>query len=185
MRPGSQACARAEIRARCFGCGTRNPGSLGLCPRTVGGRFVAEFLPRPEHVGFPGALHGGVTAALLDEMMARPAERAARSFVATYELRVRYRRPVPSGQRVVVEAWLEASRGRAFIVRGALRSGRGEILATGRAEYRSLSGRKAAAFLAGSESSTESETAEEPRTRPLRRVRSAGERNVLGAARCR
>jgi acyl-coenzyme A thioesterase PaaI-like protein len=51
----------------CFLCGINNPIGLKLKFYTDGeDRCIACFRPQPEHQGFPGQLHGGITSTLLD-----------------------------------------------------------------------------------------------------------------------
>ena len=56
---------------RCFVCGQRNPYGLQLVFRLENNSIVAEFQPREEHQGFPGVIHGGIVAAVLDEALNR------------------------------------------------------------------------------------------------------------------
>ena len=56
----------------CFVCGVKN--SLGLNAsffEVDSGELVAIFNPSPEHQGYPGRLHGGIAAAILDETIGR------------------------------------------------------------------------------------------------------------------
>jgi len=55
--------------------------------------------------GFPGIVHGGIVATLLDEAMSK-AIAAIGSAALTAELKVRYRRPVPSGNEFAVRGWV-------------------------------------------------------------------------------
>ena len=51
----------------CFVCGIDNHIGLHLKFYTGHkGRCIARFLPKPEHQGFPGQLHGGIISTLLD-----------------------------------------------------------------------------------------------------------------------
>ena len=56
---------------RCFVCGHRNPYGLHLFFRLGDNTIVADFQPREEHQGFPGVIHGGIVAAVLDEALGR------------------------------------------------------------------------------------------------------------------
>src|SRR5215467_10046312 len=56
---------------RCFVCGHRNPYGLHLFFRLEQNTIVADFQPREEHQGFPGVIHGGIVAAVLDEALGR------------------------------------------------------------------------------------------------------------------
>ncbi len=90
---------------RCFVCGMRNPFGLHLHFRSEDGRIVTEFTGDERHQGFPGVVHGGILAALLDETMGRVPVLEHR-WVMTGRLELRYRMPAPLGVplRIVAEA---------------------------------------------------------------------------------
>ncbi len=144
---GLTGAAHREIRARSFGSGRDNPCGLAVRARRVGSLYRAIYRPKVGHMGFPSALLGGITAALLDEVMAYPASRQAGRFVATRSLEVWYDRPVPMDVPIVIDAWLEKERGRTFFVAGCLYVRRGEVLARARARYRQLPDDKLERFL--------------------------------------
>src|SRR5438093_291212 len=50
----------------CFGCGPANAKGLRIKSRVEGDEVVAEFVPEPHHLAFPGVLNGGIIGALLD-----------------------------------------------------------------------------------------------------------------------
>ena len=53
----------------CFVCGESNPLGLQLRFHADGDEVRTRFVPRPEHIGFKGVVHGGLLATLLDEIM--------------------------------------------------------------------------------------------------------------------
>src|SRR6202163_3808010 len=55
----------------CFACGLRNPYGLHMVFRLDEGSIVSDFQPHEEHQGFPGIIHGGIVAAVLDEALNR------------------------------------------------------------------------------------------------------------------
>ena len=57
----------------CFVCGVRNDAGLKLQFRREDDLVVAEFLPQTQFQGFPGVVHGGILASLLDETLSRTA----------------------------------------------------------------------------------------------------------------
>lgn len=96
---------------RCFVCGQRNPFGLHLVFRIDNNSIVAEFQPREEHQGFPGVIHGGIVAAVLDEALGRTSVLAANpEWTMTGRLEVRYRRYVPYGPLLRVRASLGTQR---------------------------------------------------------------------------
>src|SRR3982074_3807738 len=79
---------------RCFACGHRNESGLKLTFRRAGERIVADYQPSERFQGFPGVLHGGVLATMLDETMSRTGA-LRREWLMTGKLDIRYRRPAP------------------------------------------------------------------------------------------
>lgn len=104
----------------CFGCGARNVGGLQLVFRTEGDEIVAEFTPDERFQGFPGVLHGGVLATMLDETLSRAAVYAGK-WMMTARLEIRYRRAAPIGQTLRVSAKPVQVRSRLVSARGVVR----------------------------------------------------------------
>lgn len=65
---------------------------------------VTDWTPGAEHVGFPGVAHGGLVAAVLDDVMGRVAV-LRRRWVVTAKMEVRYRAASPLGVPLRFEAW--------------------------------------------------------------------------------
>lgn len=106
---------------QCFACGQRNPFGLQLVFRLENDTIVAEFQPREEHQGFPGVIHGGIVAAVLDETLGRTSILSENpEWTMTGRLEVRYRRYVPYGPLLRVRASLGKQRRRMVQATGAL-----------------------------------------------------------------
>jgi acyl-coenzyme A thioesterase PaaI-like protein len=106
---------------RCFVCGQRNPYGLHLVFRVEGDSVVADVQPREEHQGFPGVIHGGIVAAVLDEALGRTSLLGQHpEWTMTGRLEVRYRRYVPYGPLLRVRARLETERRRMLQATGLL-----------------------------------------------------------------
>ena len=106
---------------RCFVCGQQNPYGMQLTFRLEGDTIVSDFLPREEYQGFPGVIHGGIVASVLDEALNRTSMLCDKpSWSMTARLEVRYRRHVPYGPLLRVRAQLENQRGRLLQARGKL-----------------------------------------------------------------
>lgn len=105
----------------CFACGQRNPYGLHMVFEVQDDTIVSDFTPREEHQGFPGVLHGGIIAAVLDEALNRTSALSEHpAWTMTGRLEVRYRRYVPYGPRLRVRARLEGQRGRMVQASGTL-----------------------------------------------------------------
>jgi len=86
----------------CFVCGMKNIAGLrAFFYEQPDGTLLARFTGREEHQGYPGRMHGGVIAGIMDETIGRaimvgrgPDEEI---WGVTAELKLRFRRPVPLG----------------------------------------------------------------------------------------
>jgi acyl-coenzyme A thioesterase PaaI-like protein len=83
------------------------------------GRVSASVTLGKAYEGPPGLVHGGVIATLLDHVLAR-APRSAGHGGLTGSLTVRYRRPVPLGTPLVLEAYVASREGRYATARAIL-----------------------------------------------------------------
>lgn len=132
---------------RCFACGPKNAGGLKMVFRREGERVVADFTPSEGHQGFPGVLHGGIIATLLDETMGRTGA-LRREWLVTGKLDVRYRQPAPVGKPMRV--WGEIARERAGAIDavGAVELADGTVVADARGIFLRLPDQLAAETVA-------------------------------------
>ena len=106
---------------RCFVCGQRNPFGLHLVFRIENDTIVADFQPKEEHQGFPGVIHGGIVAAVLDEALGRTSVLGQYpDWTMTGRLEIRYRRYVPYGPLLRVRAKLGTERRRMIQASGVI-----------------------------------------------------------------
>jgi len=84
----------------CFVCGVENPVGLHLnFYMTAPGEVSASFTAPKEYQSYPGILHGGIIAAILDETAGRVfLQGNPPRFMFTAKLEIRYRKNVPIGQ---------------------------------------------------------------------------------------
>jgi acyl-coenzyme A thioesterase PaaI-like protein len=99
---------RSEFQLN-FVSGLRNPSGLRLHYELEhdegrGPLVVTVWTPEDRHVGFPGVTHGGLIAAVLDDIMGRLAV-LRRRWVVTARMEVRYRSASPLGTPLRFEAW--------------------------------------------------------------------------------
>ena len=107
----------------CFVCGVENKFGLQLKFYEVEpGHIKAETIV-PEHFqGYPGVVHGGIVAAMLDEVSGRAMLTGSDSprWMVTAKLQVRYRRPVPIGKKLLLEGTAQSDNGRIATVTGTI-----------------------------------------------------------------
>lgn len=98
------------VHPGCFVCSPNNSNGLKVEFRvTSNGKVTGTFRGLPEHEGYPGILHGGIAAALLDGAMTNCLF-AHRQEGLTVELNVRYRATVACGEECIVSAELHDTR---------------------------------------------------------------------------
>ena len=97
---------------KCFGCGPNEDSGLKMVATLGEGLTVfSEFVVTVEHQGAPGLAHGGLLACAFDEalgalnyLLQQPA--------VTARLECDFRRPVPVGEKLVIEAHITGQKGR-------------------------------------------------------------------------
>src|SRR4051794_23834654 len=125
-----EAPGPARGRGACRGGGKQpRGGRRAASPRAgpregVGGALAAD----GRYQGYPGRVHGGILASLLDETLGRAvALQGHWSFTA--RLDVRFRQPVPVGARIEVVARQVRDRGRFVEADGEARLPDGQVVA--------------------------------------------------------
>jgi uncharacterized protein (TIGR00369 family) len=116
----------------CFVCGVENPLGLHLkFYESEPGEVVAEYTLPENYQGYPGVAHGGIVAAMLDEVAGRclMGDREAPRFMFTARLNVTYRKNVPVGQPLKLVGKAVDSRGRSATAISTIYDQAGNILA--------------------------------------------------------
>lgn len=121
----------------CFLCGRQNDVGLKVSwYNDVAAQRVRATVSVPEHFnGYPGIVHGGIVAALLDETAGRALllDGNDENLMVTLKLEVKYRHPTPTGQPLTLTGWVvqrHASRAR---VAAEVRLADGTVTAEGEA----------------------------------------------------
>jgi acyl-coenzyme A thioesterase PaaI-like protein len=105
---------KQENSRMCFVCGMENPFSLRAhFYSTTPGKVEVEWTAPENYQGYPGVLHGGIAAALMDEAAGRTTMTSnPPRFMVTMKLEVRYRKPIPVRQALRITGELLRDRGR-------------------------------------------------------------------------
>ena len=109
--------ATQNISRNCVVCGIEN--EFGLKTRfheTDNNELVALFTPQEFHQSYPNVTHGGISAAILDEVIGRAimAFYDRNTFGVTIELNMRYKKPVPYGVELKAVGRITRDSGRIF-----------------------------------------------------------------------
>lgn len=119
----------------CFGCGQQNPIGLKMRFRQEeADLYVADFLPLPEHQGYPGITHGGIICTILDEAMGRFIW-AQGYHGLTARLEVRFRKPVPVGRPVRVQARVVSKARSGLVMESRMLLDDGQVAAEAKGTY--------------------------------------------------
>jgi len=101
--------------------GPANPTAVRVEPRwDDDGVTYADVWFGPAFEAAPGRVHGGMVAAVFDDILGMAMARV-RSPGFTGRLTVHYRAPVPMNQRIEFKAWAEAPSGRKLVVQSEAR----------------------------------------------------------------
>lgn len=123
----------------CYCCGEENEKGLKIPFYVDGDEVVTTVVSMKDYCGYPGILHGGVTATLLDEAMTWAVTVSEKRFHYAGEVTVRYRAPIPAGEEVTIRAQSVNKVKKWVIARGCIMNKKNEILAKSEGKYFPLS----------------------------------------------
>ncbi len=114
----------------CFVCGVKNPYGLHMTFYETGeGEVTAEYTVPERFQGYPGVVHGGIIASMMDEVTGRVFMGGdLPRFMVTAKLSIRYRRPVPIGKPLYMTGKVKEDKGRICTSTGELRNEDGQLL---------------------------------------------------------
>lgn len=121
---------------KCYGCGPENEHGLGAEFRfhTETGEVRFSYDPKPFEIGAPGFLHGGVTAALLDEAQGVLCFHIGHA-IMTEQLNIKYHKAIPLDKPVDIRCWITSVRRRRIYTRATIHSKEGDLYASSRAAW--------------------------------------------------
>ncbi len=116
---------------QCFVCGIENPVGLHLkFYETEPGEVRVDFTPPEHYQGYPGVLHGGIAASILDEAAGRSLMGSfPPRFMFTAKLEIKYRKNIPVGKPLKIIGKAIKNRGRTAEGWSGIYNPEGELLA--------------------------------------------------------
>jgi len=117
----------------CFVCGEKNPHGLHLKFSLDNGKVMAEFTPQKIHQGYKDIIHGGIISTLLDEAMVKAALMQGMPAV-TIEITIRFKCPLMSGEKAIVEATIIKMNKRVIETLAVMKKTDNSIIAEGHAK---------------------------------------------------
>lgn len=122
----------------CFICGMDNKEGLKAQFYTMeDGSVMTPFMYRAEHQSFPGRVHGGLIATMLDELAFRAiwAKNGEDDFGVTMSLATKYRKPVPYNEPLIGRGLVEKDTPKFIVIKCELFSKDKELLADAEIKY--------------------------------------------------
>lgn len=129
---------KQHISKNCLVCGIENPFGLKTKFYELENKeVVAYFTPHTYLQSYPGILHGGISASILDETIGRAimAHYGMESFGVTIALTLKYKKPVPLDVELKVVGRMTSDKGRIFEGTGELILPDGEVAVTASGRY--------------------------------------------------
>ncbi len=118
----------------CFVCGRQNPAGLHLTfyDDLEAGQVKVPLNIPDTYQGYPGIVHGGIVATVLDEVSGRAIALAQEDapFWMTAKMEVRYHKPTPTETPLTAVGWVEKLRNRSARVVGEIRRSDGTVTAS-------------------------------------------------------
>lgn len=126
----------------CLICGLDNPAGVRAPFYSMeDGSVMSLFRFREEHQSYPGRVHGGMIAAMLDEMGLRALwakEGGEFTYGVTMSLETKYRKPVPYGEDLVGRGYIAKESGNFLTAECAVMNQAGAVLANATIKYLKL-----------------------------------------------
>jgi acyl-coenzyme A thioesterase PaaI-like protein len=138
----------------CFVCGEKN--DFGLHAEffeTDDNQLVAIIHPAEQHQGYPGRMHGGIAATILDETIARSVcnGKDEQLWGVTLEFKTKFRKPVPLGKELKIIGRVTSEGLRSFEGTGEILLPDGEVAVSAEGKYLKAKIEKIAGDLAGND----------------------------------
>jgi len=121
----------------CFVCGTENKESLKVDFFEVDTKeMVATYFSNESHISYPGRIHGGISAALLDETIGRAITcLEPNAFGVTIDFQIRYKKPVTVGEEILIVGKITRNTSRIFEGEGYILLKNNTVAAIAKARY--------------------------------------------------
>jgi uncharacterized protein (TIGR00369 family) len=130
--------AKQQNSRMCFVCGLKNPSGLRAAFYELeNGELMAVFTAREQHQSYPGRLHGGICATILDETIGRALMIRSKGEVwgVTVEFTMRFKKPVPTDRPVRVVGRIVKEGSRIFEGTGEILLEDGKVAVEGQGRY--------------------------------------------------
>jgi len=119
----------------CFVCGPDNDYGLQLAFEARGNEVRTKWVPKEIHCGYVRTVHGGIIAAVLDEIMGWTGWLRYRKYYFTAEVTIRYKKPIISNEKYEVVAKLTNAARKLYTAEASIIDDAGEVAAKATGKY--------------------------------------------------
>ncbi|MCJ7508588.1 MAG: PaaI family thioesterase [candidate division Zixibacteria bacterium] len=120
--------------SHCFVCGDKNDIGLKVNFFEEEGKAKAEFVPTGKLEGYKDILHGGILAALLDEVMIKSII-AKGILTVTSQMEIEFKKPAKTGERLFLEGEIKEDTGKIILTEGKALTQDGNLIAQAKGKY--------------------------------------------------
>jgi uncharacterized protein (TIGR00369 family) len=120
--------------SHCFVCGNKNDIGLKVDFFEEGGRAKAQFIPTDKLEGYKEILHGGILAALLDEVMIKSII-AKGILTVTSRMEIEFKKPAKIGEQLFLEGEIKNDKGKIILAEGKVFLEDGSMIAQAKGNY--------------------------------------------------
>ena len=136
MAEEKRIAIKKPLGFNCFVCGTANPIGLDLQFYRAGDSVCADITLSEIYEGWQNMAHGGITSALLDEVMSWAIMYSKRVFLMTRSMNIKYIKPVLIGTPLTVKGKLvDDSEPPKMRARAEIRDHTGKLLVKSSGEF--------------------------------------------------
>jgi acyl-coenzyme A thioesterase PaaI-like protein len=121
--------AKDTVEINCFGCAPTNPIGLKLEFETSHHQSTSRFSLGPDYESYPGVIHGGIVATILDEALSQTVYHHGNGPAFTVGLRVRYGHPMQTNMPYVAIGEIVRANGTLIRASGRIQRDTGELVA--------------------------------------------------------
>ena len=118
-----------------FCCGKENDRGLHANFFIEGDEVRGEYSPTQNLCGYPHIVHGGILATLVDEAMFWAATRANKKFCYAVSVNVRYKQPVPVGEKILICAREKERIRNIVVIEGTIMNKERKVLVKSEGKY--------------------------------------------------
>ncbi len=107
------------ITEKCFMCGKNNPIGIKMEIKSENGEAKSIVNLNENYEGYNGTIHGGIVTALLDEIAVYAAF-SLQDICVTYEINVRFKKPVKSNNDYFVYGYVLERKGKIILCKSKI-----------------------------------------------------------------